>query len=164
MFIAALILVFQMPADVSFSDAVGVAGKMGKLEVVNFEFDLSNRGYIIVEHGKLSLSTLSNFEEVLCHEVGHVLSLGHSSEDGSETNALLSDAGLANDQVLRLATANAALALGLERELGTIEVGKRADFVVLRGDPLTRIADTLRIEATVKAGEWHTRESLLQSP
>jgi Tol biopolymer transport system component len=78
--------------------------------------------------------------------------------------ALLSDAGLANDQVLRLATANAALALGLERELGTIEVGKRADFVVLRGDPLTRIADTLQIEATVKAGEWLTRESLLEAP
>ncbi len=78
--------------------------------------------------------------------------------------ALLSDAGLANDQVLRLATANAALALGLERELGTIEVGKHADFVVLRGDPLTRISDTLRIEATVKAGEWLTRESLLEAP
>ncbi len=78
--------------------------------------------------------------------------------------ALLSDAGLANDQVLRLATANAALALGLERELGTIEAGKHADFVVLRGDPLTRISDTLRIEATVKAGEWLTRESLMDAP
>lgn len=43
MFIAAIILVFQLPADVSFSDAVGVAGKMGKLEVVDFKFDLSNR-------------------------------------------------------------------------------------------------------------------------
>jgi Na+/proline symporter len=43
MFIAATILVFQLPADVSFGDAVGVAGKMGKLEVVDFKFDLSNR-------------------------------------------------------------------------------------------------------------------------
>ena len=43
MFIAAMILIFQLPADVSFSDAVGVAGKMGKLNVVDFEFDLSNR-------------------------------------------------------------------------------------------------------------------------
>ena len=43
MFIAAVILIFQLPPDVDFGDAVGVAGKMGKLNVVDFEFDLSNR-------------------------------------------------------------------------------------------------------------------------
>ena len=43
MFIAAIILIFQLPQDVGFRDAVGVAGKMGKLNVVDFEFDLSNR-------------------------------------------------------------------------------------------------------------------------
>ncbi|NBC06098.1 MAG: sodium:solute symporter [Bacteroidetes bacterium] len=43
MFIAAMILIFKLPADVSFGDAVGVAGKMGKLNVVDFEFDLSTR-------------------------------------------------------------------------------------------------------------------------
>ncbi len=43
MFIAAMILIFQLPPDVGFGDAVGVAGKMGKLNVVDFEFDLSNR-------------------------------------------------------------------------------------------------------------------------
>lgn len=43
MFIAAIILIFQLPPDVDFGDAVGVAGKMGKLNVVDFEFDLSNR-------------------------------------------------------------------------------------------------------------------------
>ena len=43
MFLAAVILVYQLPPDVSFGDAVGIAGKMGKLNVVDFEFDLSNR-------------------------------------------------------------------------------------------------------------------------
>ncbi len=43
MFIAAIILVFKLPEEASFGDAVGVAGKMGKLNVVDFEFDLSNR-------------------------------------------------------------------------------------------------------------------------
>ncbi|MFT5167525.1 MAG: SSS family solute:Na+ symporter [Saprospiraceae bacterium] len=43
MFIAAVILVLRLPADISFGDAVGVAGKMGKLNVVDFEFDLSER-------------------------------------------------------------------------------------------------------------------------
>ncbi len=43
MFIAAVIMVFKLPEDVKFYDAVSVAGKMGKLNVVDFEFDLSNR-------------------------------------------------------------------------------------------------------------------------
>lgn len=43
MFLAAVILVFQLPPDISFGDAVGIAGKMQKLNVVDFEFDLSNR-------------------------------------------------------------------------------------------------------------------------
>lgn len=43
MVIAAIILVRQFPAGVSFTDAVGVAGKMGKLNVVDFTFDLNNR-------------------------------------------------------------------------------------------------------------------------
>ncbi len=43
MFIAAGILIAKLPPDVSFGDAVGVAGKLGKLNVVDFTFDLSNR-------------------------------------------------------------------------------------------------------------------------
>lgn len=43
MFVAAIILVFQLPKDISFGDAVGIAGKMQKLNVVDFEFNLSNR-------------------------------------------------------------------------------------------------------------------------
>jgi SSS family transporter len=43
MFIAAIILVNQFPEGLRFSDAVGVAGKMGKLNVVDFTFDLDNR-------------------------------------------------------------------------------------------------------------------------
>jgi len=78
--------------------------------------------------------------------------------------ALLSEAGLPNDQVLRLATADAALVLGLERDLGTLEVGKLADFVVLSGDPLRRITDSLRIEAVVKGGVWLERQQLTAKP
>jgi imidazolonepropionase-like amidohydrolase len=38
--------------------------------------------------------------------------------------------------VLGIATANGAAALGLEDEIGTVDVGKRADLVVLTADPL----------------------------
>ncbi len=43
MFVAFLIIVAKLPPTISFSDAVDIAGNMGKLNVVDFEFDLSNR-------------------------------------------------------------------------------------------------------------------------
>jgi len=78
--------------------------------------------------------------------------------------ALLAEAGIGNDQVLRMATAGGALALGLERDVGTLEEGKLADFVVVEGDPLTNIADTLRIVAVAKGGVWHDRAQLVAAP
>ena len=41
--VAFIILITKLPADISFSDTVGVAGKMGKLNIVDFEFDLENK-------------------------------------------------------------------------------------------------------------------------
>jgi SSS family solute:Na+ symporter len=43
MFIAAGILVWKLPSNIHFGDAVAVAGKMGKLNVVDFSFDWGNR-------------------------------------------------------------------------------------------------------------------------
>jgi hypothetical protein len=77
---------------------------------------------------------------------------------------LLAAAGLSNDQVLRMATAEGALALGIERDVGTLEEGKLADFVVLEGDPLARLEDTLRIVAVAKGGVWYDRAPLLRRP
>jgi hypothetical protein len=78
--------------------------------------------------------------------------------------ALLARAGIANDQVLRMATAEGALALGLEQQIGTLEEGKLADFLVLDGDPVLHIGDTLRIVAVAKGGVWYEQASLLSPP
>ncbi|MCB0653787.1 MAG: sodium:solute symporter [Saprospiraceae bacterium] len=43
MAIAAYIVVAKLPDGIGFEDAVNIAGKMGKLNVVDFTFDLSNR-------------------------------------------------------------------------------------------------------------------------
>ena len=58
-------------------------------------------------------------------------------------------------QALRAATQWAARCLGLEREIGTIEKGRRADLVVVKGNPLDDIAgllDPARIELVCKGG------------
>lgn len=56
------------------------------------EFFPVTRGYLVMKHTKTTLQTLSSFEEVLCHEIGHVLSMAHSSENSSEANATLRQA------------------------------------------------------------------------
>lgn len=43
MFVAFLIVVNKLPADITFANAVDIAGNMKKLNVVDFKFDLSNR-------------------------------------------------------------------------------------------------------------------------
>ncbi|AKQ67758.1 hypothetical protein A176_004670 [Myxococcus hansupus] len=62
---------------------------------------------------------------------------------------LLTEAGLTPLQALRLATANAAELLGLQ-DRGVIEPGRRADLLVVQGDPSTNIEDLSRIESV-----WH---------
>jgi hypothetical protein len=76
--------------------------------------------------------------------------------------AELTRAGIANDQALRMATAEGALALGLEQQIGTLEEGKLADFVVLDGDPLAAIEDTRAIVGVAKGGVWMERATLLE--
>ena len=61
-------------------------------------------------------------------------------------------AGLTPMQALVAATGGAARVMKLDAQLGTLEPGKRADFVVLRGDPLSDIRNTRQLEAVWIAG------------
>lgn len=73
---------------------------------------------------------------------------------------LLSEAGIPNEAVLSMATRNAAVALGLEKEIGTVETGKRADLVVLSANPLRDIHNAERIRYVFSVGRLITPEAL----
>ena len=45
-------------------------------------------------------------------------------------------------------------------ESGTIEVGKRADLVLLSANPLEKISNTRRIEGVMLGGQWLSRIAL----
>ena len=64
----------------------------------------------------------------------------------------LTEAGLSPLQAIQTATTNPATLLGRENMQGTIEVGKRADLVLLEADPLTDIRNTRRIAAVIVRG------------
>jgi imidazolonepropionase-like amidohydrolase len=61
-------------------------------------------------------------------------------------------AGLPNEAILRMATSGAATALGINDRVGTIELGKLADLVLLDGDPLSDIEALGRVELVMKEG------------
>jgi imidazolonepropionase-like amidohydrolase len=71
-------------------------------------------------------------------------------------------AGLTPFEAIQTATRNTAVLLGAGRDLGTIEAGKLADLVIVDGNPLERIADTLRVRRVVKNGDVFTVEQLLE--
>lgn len=51
-----------------------------------------------------------------------------------------------------MSTYNATAMLHVEEGLGIIEVGKKADMVLLNEDPTKEIANTLKIHSVIKNG------------
>ena len=60
---------------------------------------------------------------------------------------LMVKAGMTPMQALVASTGNAAKVMRIDTEVGTLQPGKRADFVVLTADPLADIKNTRTIES-----------------
>jgi cytosine/adenosine deaminase-related metal-dependent hydrolase len=73
---------------------------------------------------------------------------------------LLAGCGLSSAQVLRAATLGATELLGIEASSGTVEVGKRADLVLLDANPLADVRNLRRIRAVVLGGRLLTGSDL----
>ncbi|MFP6792387.1 MAG: amidohydrolase family protein [Pseudomonadales bacterium] len=72
-------------------------------------------------------------------------------------------AGIPPAAVLRAATINGARALGVDKQLGSVETSKLADLVVVRGNPLDDIKVARDIKLVVKEGAVYDPVKLLQS-
>jgi imidazolonepropionase-like amidohydrolase len=81
---------------------------------------------------------------------------GHGHPKNAMEIECLVKAGLTPLQALQAATGWAAECLSLERDIGTVEKGKIADLVIVRGDPLadvTILQDLEHIALVLKGGE-----------
>ncbi|WP_417497116.1 amidohydrolase family protein [Maricaulis sp.] len=70
------------------------------------------------------------------------------------------DAGIPLPVLFRAMTIDNAAAFGLSEEIGSIEPGKRADLLILRGNPLANVTAYDRIATVILAGEAIERSDL----
>jgi imidazolonepropionase-like amidohydrolase len=103
---------------------------------------------------------------------GHLITLGTDHPSWGEFfsgfsvhRELLSFAlaGIPEADVIKFATTNAARALGVGDQLGTIEVGKLADLVVVQGNPLDDIRNTRNVRWVIKVGRVYDPKELLEA-
>jgi hypothetical protein len=76
---------------------------------------------------------------------------------------LLVEAGFSPVEAIRIATLNGAIYEGKQASIGSIEAGKNADLVVIKGDPSHDIGDVENTEIVFKDGIGYDSEKLLRS-
>jgi imidazolonepropionase-like amidohydrolase len=85
---------------------------------------------------------------------------GYGSQQSIE---LLTKAGFSPIEAIRIATYNGAKALGLEDKIGSIEVGKTADLVVIDGDISQHIENIRKIIWVFKQGVGFNSQKIFSS-
>ena len=104
--------------------------------------------------------------------VGEVYRAGIPIVAGTDTLAgfglhreleLYVEAGISPAEVLGLATLGSAKVAGRAERLGTIEVGKLADFILVDGDPIHDMSDIRKVTLTVKDGTLFRPGELYQA-
>ncbi len=124
-----------------------------------------NEKYVRIYHAKMA--TIAAF-----HEAGGKISLGtdHVSDGnylpgfGShrELDALVR-AGIPTVDAIRIGTINGARVFGIEKDFGSIETGKFADFFIVEGNPLENIRNTRNVRIVSKQGKFFDSQVLLNS-
>ncbi len=97
------------------------------------------------------------------YDNGGVLAMGTDRSMGAYVHRemeLLSEAGIPNLAVTRMATLNAAIYMGKEKDLGSIERGKLADMLLLSADPVADIRNTVKIDTVILGGKRIDRTKL----
>jgi imidazolonepropionase-like amidohydrolase len=100
---------------------------------------------------------------VMARKAGIPMAMGTDAgtplnQHGDNLNEIIymTQAGFTPEQAFRAATGIGAKILGIQKDLGTIEVGKLADLVVVQGDPLAevdRLKDPVNILWIFQAGQ-----------
>jgi hypothetical protein len=139
--------------------------QLGRLEakIAERERQIRNKDFRMLDS-----SRKNNLQRILdLQQAGVMLLAGTQLSSGSvgtpglvlhDELALLVRAGLSPFEALKTATVNPAIFMRREKDLGTIEKGKLADFILLDANPLADISNTRKINAVVVNGRYLSRE------
>jgi imidazolonepropionase-like amidohydrolase len=94
--------------------------------------DMAKKVYGVLDAGKQSIGIAQKEKITMCYGSDLLANMRKYQLTGLR---LMEEAGLSTVEVIRTATINAANLLGLEQKIGSIEVGKDADIVVLTQNP-----------------------------
>ncbi|WP_251357822.1 amidohydrolase family protein [Kangiella sp. TOML190] len=75
---------------------------------------------------------------------------------------LMVDRGLTPYQALKTGTVNVANFLNLSDQIGTLEVGKNAEMIMLSNNPLDKIENSYSIQGVFHNGIWTDKQAILQ--
>ena len=76
---------------------------------------------------------------------------------------LLVEAGFTPLEAIQIGTQNGARFLGRDQDIGTLAVGKRADLVLVHGDPAARMQDIEKVELVFKDGLGYDPQRLIDA-
>lgn len=76
---------------------------------------------------------------------------------------LYSKAGIPNAKVLQSATIVSAQVAGREKDFGSVEVGKKANLILIEGDPLKNISDIRKVVVAMKNGNLYDSKTMYRS-
>jgi hypothetical protein len=76
---------------------------------------------------------------------------------------LYAQAGIANQDIIKAATITSAKVAGKDNEVGTVAVGKKANLILIDGDPLKNISDVRKVELTIKNGNLYEPKAMYAS-
>ena len=102
------------------------------------------------------------------HEAGAGILLGTDAAQAyhipgfavHEELAYLVEAGLSSYEAIATGTRNPAEAMGKSDEFGTVEIGKRADLILLEANPLLDVSNVRKRAGVMVRGRWMTEEQL----
>ena len=83
--------------------------------------------------------------------------------DQHEVELLVTDGGFTPLEAIRIATLNGATYLGKQAEIGSVAAGKRADLLIVKGDPSSQISDIENATVVFKDGVAYDSAKLLES-
>jgi imidazolonepropionase-like amidohydrolase len=111
--------------------------------------------HVFTKHAEFVKKMVEDSARVAVGSHGQLQGLGYHWELWA-----MASAGLSNHDALRVATIYGAEAIGLDRDLGSVEPGKLADILVFDADPLENLRNTVRLEYVMKNGRLYRAETL----